>query len=240
MSATYFPSHGTCRAVIFDLDGVLIDSSQVMEEAFKYAWCQFFGPGTAPFAEYKKHMGKGFTAIMDAMELPREMAVPFRQRSVELADRIQTFPGVFALLDSLRAGGTYLGVSTGKEAARTHHILRQLELESYFHHIVCSDEVTHPKPHPESVLIHLSNAGVAASQALFVGDAVADIECATSAGVQSIAALWGMGVEAELRAAQPTYVVRDLGDLHNLLEHAVGSCCSIVTTSEVAIERDVS
>lgn len=233
MTAAHLPALGTCRAVIFDLDGVLIDSSEVMKEAFAYAWGQFCGPGTSPFSEYKKHMGKGFMAIMDAMGLPREMAVPFRQRSIELADRIQTFPGVFALLDSLRTSGVYLGVSTGKEAARTHHILRRLELESYFQRVVCSDEVSQAKPHPESALIHLQRAGVTASQALFVGDAVADIECATRAGVPSVAALWGMGVEADLRAAQATYVVHDLGDLRRLLQHAVGSDCGTATSARV-------
>lgn len=209
------------RAVLFDLDGVLIDSSRVMEQAFQHAWRQFHDHGEAPFAEYKTHMGKGFTAIMDAMGLPREMAGPFRERSIALADQIQVFPGVFALLDSLRATGVYLGISTGKDSARTHYILRRLGLDGYFERVVCSDEVARGKPDPESVLVHLRAAGVSGAQALFVGDAWADIECARRAGVPSLAVLWGMGTEADLRGAQPTHLVRDFGALHCLLLRAV-------------------
>jgi 3-amino-5-hydroxybenzoic acid synthesis related protein len=209
------------RAVIFDLDGVLIDSSKVMQQAFEHAWRQFFEQGIAPFAEYKTHMGKGFISIMDAMGLPRAMAAPFRERSVELADQIELFPGVFALLESLVDEGTYLGVSTGKEAARTHYILRRHGLDGYFERVVCSDQVAQGKPHPESIDIHLVASGVSAAEALFVGDAQADIECAQRAGVPSIAVLWGMGTEAALRAMNPTHVVRDFGELHRLLVRAV-------------------
>lgn len=209
------------RAVIFDLDGVLIDSSKVMQQAFEHAWGQFFSEGVAPFAEYKTHMGKGFTAIMDAMGLPRGMAAPFRARSVELADQIELFPGVFALLESLLEAGVYLGISTGKDAARTHYILRRQGLADYFERVVCSDQVAQGKPHPESITLHLATCGVPAAEALFVGDAQADIECAQRAGVPSVAVLWGMGTERDLRAMNPTHVVRDFGELHRLLLRAV-------------------
>jgi AHBA synthesis associated protein len=216
-AAAFPPSSRRCLAVIFDLDGVLIDSSRVMEQAFSHAWRQFFDQGQPPFAQYQQHMGKGFGAIMDAMGLPRAMAVPFRERSAELADQIDIFPGVHALLEALRAEGLYLGLSTGKESDRTDYILRRLGLRNYFGRVVCSDQVKQGKPHPESAWIHLREAGVAPSQAMFIGDARADIECARRAEVPSVAVLWGMGREADLRAERPDHMVRDFGELHCLL-----------------------
>ncbi len=57
--------------------------------------------------------------------------------------------------------------------------------------IVGADEVTHPKPHPEPVLLALDRLGTKANDAVFVGDSRHDIECGQAAGVATAAALWG-------------------------------------------------
>jgi AHBA synthesis associated protein len=204
-------------AVIFDLDGVLIDSSRVMQIAFEYAYREFFPGGSAPFDEYRKHMGKGFPAIMDAMGLPRAMFKPFKARSIELVDDVEVFVGVHELLEKLAAQAIYIGIATGKDAARTRQILQRKNLDGYFHHVVSSDEVKHGKPHPESIEVHLRLSRAQPWHTFFVGDARADIECAHRAGVRSVAALWGMGREEDLRALSPTYVIQELGDLYPLI-----------------------
>ena len=67
----------TPLAVIFDLDGVLVDSTDVMRQAFSLAYAEVVGPGPAPFAEYNRHLGRYFPDIMRIMGLPLEMEEPF-------------------------------------------------------------------------------------------------------------------------------------------------------------------
>lgn len=199
--------------VIFDLDGVLIDSSKVMEVAFEYAFKKFFPNKPVPFQQYIKHMGKGFLTIMDEMELSHALYPYFNSKSIELISDIFVFDGIISLLERLKENNCYLGISTGKDSFRTKKILQEKHLSSYFDKIICSDELKQGKPHPDSINFHLNYSQVNKSDMLFIGDSIADTQCARHAGVRSIAALWGMGGFKELLQETPDYIAFDINDL---------------------------
>jgi AHBA synthesis associated protein len=102
------------RAVIFDLDGVLVDSFGVMRQAFTIAYAEVVGPGEPPFEEYERHLGRYFPDIMRIMNLPLEMEGPFVRESYRLAHEVVLFDGVGEMLRTLRARGYGLAVATGK------------------------------------------------------------------------------------------------------------------------------
>ncbi|WP_410641673.1 HAD-IA family hydrolase [Amycolatopsis sp. lyj-346] len=203
----------TPLAVIFDLDGVLVDSTDVMRRAFSVAYAEAVGPGPAPFAEYNRHLGRYFPDIMRIMGLPPAMEEPFVRESYRLAHLVPLFPGVPALLAALRDRGLKLAVATGKSGPRARSLLDQLGVLGVFDEVLGSDEVAHPKPAPDIVLRALELLGVAAGDAIMVGDAVTDIASARGAGVRAVAALWGECDEAELLAARPDDVLRAPGEL---------------------------
>ncbi|GAA4007241.1 HAD-IA family hydrolase [Streptomyces marokkonensis] len=193
--------------VIFDLDGVLVDSHEVMGRAFAAAYAEVVGAGPAPFAEYQRHQGLYFPEIMRRMRLPLEMEEPFVQESYRLADQVPVVEGVADLLQTLRTRGFRLAVATGKAGPRARSLLATLNLIQHFDHVVGSDEVVNAKPAPDIVWRALSLLDAKPDAALMVGDAPADIRSARSAGVTAVAATWATVDEDGLMAAGPDLVI---------------------------------
>lgn len=205
------------RAIVFDLDGVIVDSFDVMRKAFAVAYEEVVGPGPGPFAEYTRHLGRYFPDIMREMGLPPEMEGPFVRESYRLAGEVTVFPGVSEVLHRLRGDGLRFAVATGKSGVRARSLLEQLKVLHLFEHVIGSDEVPRPKPAPDIVLRALELLGVAPEHAVMVGDAVTDLASARGAGVRSVAALWGESDDDALLAAGPDMVVRTPEDLLLLL-----------------------
>lgn len=206
------------KGVIFDFDGVIIDSTSVMEKAFKYSFNKFFPEKEAPFGDFIKHMGKGLLAIMEAMDLPREMCDPFREKSIELISEIVVFPKIKGIIKSLKDSSCYIGIATGKDSFRTKQILDQKKLTYYFDKIICSDQIKQGKPHPESINFHIQESGLNKESIIFIGDSVSDIRCAKNAGVLSIAVLWGMGKHEDLIKEEPDFIALNTQKLKEILE----------------------
>jgi AHBA synthesis associated protein len=199
--------------VIFDLDGVLVDSFAVMYEAFAIAYKEVVGDGPAPFDEYRRHLGRYFPDIMRIMGLPLEMEEPFVRESYRLAPQVPVFDGIVDLLTTLRVRGFRLAVATGKSGPRARSLLGELGLLPFFDHVIGSDEVTRPKPAPDIVEHALELLGFSPEQAVMVGDAATDIASAHGAGVASAGALWALSDAGELLAAEPGVVLRHPADL---------------------------
>ncbi|MER5895896.1 HAD-IA family hydrolase [Streptomyces sp. NPDC001876] len=204
------------RAVIFDLDGVIVDSFAVMRQAFLTAYAEVVGDGQAPFEEYSRHLGRYFPDIMRIMGLPTELEEPFVRESYRLAGQVTVFDGVRELLPELNRRGLRLAVATGKSGPRARSLLDRLGLLGSFEHVIGSDEVAHAKPAPDIVLHALDLLDVPAAEAMMVGDAVTDLASARGAEVTAVAALWGETDEPALLAERPDAVLRTPADLLRL------------------------
>ncbi|MFG2843333.1 HAD-IA family hydrolase [Kitasatospora sp. NPDC048296] len=201
------------QAVVFDLDGVIVDSFAVMGEAFSLAYAEVVGDGPAPFDEYQRHQGRYFPDIMRIMGLPLEMEGPFVRESYRMAEQVQVYDGIVDVLRTLNERGLRLAVATGKSGERARSLLDVLGLLPYFAHVIGSDEVSRPKPAPDIVLRALELLDVPADQAVMIGDAPTDLASAHGAEVTAVAALWGCHDGAELLAAGPDVVLRQPADL---------------------------
>lgn len=210
------PSVAVRHTVVFDLDGVIVDSFAVMREAFALAYAEVVGDGPAPFEEYRRHLGRYFPDIMRIMNLPPAMEEPFVRESYRLADQVTVFDGIVGLLLTLRVRGLRLVVATGKSGPRARSLLDRLGLLPFFAHVIGSDEVARPKPAPDMVRHALSLLDVPPERAIMVGDAPTDLASAQGAGVASAAALWAGPDEAELLAAGPDVVLQRPADLLEL------------------------
>ncbi|MEU8975587.1 HAD-IA family hydrolase [Streptomyces monashensis] len=207
-------------AVVFDLDGVLVDSFAVMREAFRTAYAEVVGDGEAPFKEYERHLGRYFPDIMRIMGLPLEMEAPFVRESYRLAHLVAVFEGVPEMLRELRAHGIRLAVATGKSGPRARSLLEQLGLLDLFTVVIGSDEVDQPKPAPDIVLKALDVLGSDPKHTVMIGDAVTDLVSARGAGVAAIAALWGESDSQTLLAENPDVALRNPSEL---LEVCIGT-----------------
>ena len=206
------------RAVIFDFDGVLIDSEPLMRVAFADSYRRVVGDGPAPVEAYLEHMGESFTRIMDRLNLPHALWEPYKDFCRRNIGRINLFPGSREMLDWTRAADLKSGLLTGKDRGRTLEILEHFALREMFEVVIASDELNRPKPDPEGVLRMLGELGCAPAQAVMVGDAVNDIVCAQEAGVRAVAVTWGTKPERVQRLCRPDYVAHDWNDLRKILE----------------------
>ncbi|MFE7558095.1 HAD-IA family hydrolase [Kitasatospora sp. NPDC057500] len=209
------------RAVVFDLDGVIVDSFDVMRRAFLTAYEEVVGDGHPPFEEYSRHLGRYFPDIMRIMGLPLALEEPFVRESYRLAHQVTVHAGARELLIDLNRRGIRLAVATGKSGPRARSLLDQLGLLHHFDHVLGSDEVPRAKPAPDIVLRALELLDVPAERTVMVGDAVTDLASARGAGVGAIAALWGETDEAALLAERPDAVLRRPEDLLALLPEPV-------------------
>ncbi|WP_078900602.1 HAD-IA family hydrolase [Streptomyces sp. SBT349] len=218
-------------SVVFDLDGVLVNSFAVMREAFTLAYAEVVGDGEPPFEEYNRHLGRYFPDIMRIMGLPLEMEEPFVRESYRLAHRVEIFDGVPELLSELRRRGVRLAVATGKSGPRARSLLDTLGIRDWFDAVLGSDEVARPKPAPDIVLKAMDLLAADPARTVMVGDAVTDLASARAAGVTAVAALWGETDEKTLLAAEPDVVLRRPAELLPLCPEVVDGVTSR-TTSE--------
>lgn len=204
------------NAILFDFDGVLINSLPVMKLSFAAALREVYPDQRfdidALFEEYCKYLGMGFPEIMSKLELSPKMFEPFRRHSRYLAQYVTMFDGAIAFLDWCYARGFTMGIATGKDYERTIELLEILGIRSFFSHVYASDRVQNPKPAPEMALRFAADTGFPVEDIILIGDAQADMQCGNAAGCQTAAALWGYTDEETLLAFDPTFVFQSPQD----------------------------
>lgn len=202
------------KAIIFDFDGVIINSSEVQKQAFLESYRLIVGEGTPSFQVFLSHSGDSLPNIFQKMGLPLEMVEPYRRISRERIDFITIHDGMRDLLVSLKNAGFKCGLCTGKDRERTVEILNSIGLIDFFAAIVCSDDGLNPKPHPESLFRTVKLLGTRVDDSWMIGDAKNDIACAKAAGMECIAVTWGDTKKEELERESPDYMVDSIPELY--------------------------
>lgn len=209
--------------LIFDFDGVLINSIEVQKNAYYGSYREVVGDDNCPpFSEYLKHTGDSLPNIFKKMGLPVEMADPYREISVQSIDKIIINDEAIKLIKELRANHAKCAICTGKDHYRTVDILRYFGIEELFDTIICSDDVSEPKPSPIPVLKAIENMGgeVTTDNCVVIGDGLYDILSAKNAGCKSILTLW-YGDEGVPRDAD--FTVESVTELREVIK-SLGKC----------------
>lgn len=189
--------HLDCRVVVFDLDGVVIDSRAAMRLAFVEAYEAIGGERRpAPFEEFHSYQGMFFPDIVQMMGLPAGMYEAFAAASSRNLAHVEICPGIPALLDRLQQAGIGRAIATGRSHRRAREVLDHLGLTDIFDPICGSDEVEHGKPSPDLLTLVLDRLRISRADAIYVGDSAADRGCAAEARVRFAAATWVDGVDS--------------------------------------------
>jgi phosphoglycolate phosphatase len=211
------------RAVLFDLDGTLVDSSADLIRAVA-TLCTEIGASPPDPHAIRPRISAGSRAMLRSA-LPRleaeriEALVPrfLDIYAQALAVETEPFPGMSALLQSIEARGIAWGVVTNKPAALTHSLMEQLGLAARCAALVCGDTLPVRKPDPEPVRHACRLAGVEPSTAWFVGDDPRDIDAGRGAGTRTIAAAWGYLDGGDPHAWGADWVAPSVAALHAAL-----------------------
>jgi phosphoglycolate phosphatase len=185
------------RALLFDLDGTLLDTAPDMVAAAN-ALRVDAGLDTLPLATLRPFVSKGGRAILRAAfphldEDAREALLqPFLERyRADIAVATRPFDGVLDLLTLCRVRGIHLGIVTNKPGWLTDALLQALDLHREFAAVVSGDTLAEKKPHPAPVRHALKKLAVPAADAWMFGDDLRDIEAGRAAGTRTVAAAFG-------------------------------------------------
>ena len=209
------------RAVLFDLDGTLIDSIPLLVASMRHA---FEGhPRPPPVEEWVALIGTPLAGMIRrwALDEPDALRVTERYKAHqwERHDAMVTaFPGIPDLVADLAARGVRLAVVTSKLEPSARKSLDFLGLSPLFPVVVGLESTERHKPHPEPVLHALDRLGVAPADAAFVGDSPHDVEAGNAAGVATVAVLWGPFSRQQLAEARPRAWAERVGELPGVLE----------------------
>lgn len=186
------------RAVMFDLDGTLLDTAPDFVVVVNRLLAEYDRP-PLPDSIIRKSVSNGARALVSLafnIEPGHTDFETLRVRLLEiysdhLAVHTALFPGLQTLLDVLGERQIPWGVATNKPAAYTLPLMEKLNLQPAPESIICPDHVAERKPHPESLFLAAKQLGCEPAHIAYVGDHRRDIECGQQAGAITIAAAYG-------------------------------------------------
>lgn len=210
-------------ALMFDLDGTLIDSSVDIAMAANHVREVLKLP-LLSLEQVQSYIGDGVRTLLsralqtkDESEIDRAVEIwrPFYQK--HCLDHTKTYAGIDQMLQELGSTGIPLGVVSNKPVQFCNQIIEGLDLGKYFKSIVGGDSAVERKPHPAPLYLAAKELKVEGNRILMIGDSENDILSAQKAGFKSCGVLWGIGLEKGIRDAGPDYIIQMPSDVSRLI-----------------------
>lgn len=204
-------------AVLFDIDGTLVDSNYLHVQA----WQRAFGQVGLPVEAWRIHRSIGMdgSALVDELSAHADEDVQNRLKDLHTryyeagAALLTTLPGARKLLQRVADAHLQVVLATSAPDHELALLRSTLDCDDLVSAITSSEDVAEAKPRPDIVEVALDRAGVSAERAVFVGDTVWDVKAAQRAGVTCIGVLSGGISRAELEGAGAAAVFENAEDL---------------------------
>lgn len=213
---------GRIRAVLYDFDGTLADSTDLIMRCYRHTMGAHLGQ-VPPDEDWLS--GFGMTLESQIGRFARDTAEAaamldtYRTHQDSLHDTmLRPFAGAAETVAELERRGYALAIVTSKHRRSALRGMELCGITSHFPVIVTPEDVARPKPHPEPVLHALRQLGVRADEALFVGDSPHDVAAGKAAGTRTAGVLWGPFPRAALEEAGPDALLNEQRDIFALLE----------------------
>ena len=212
------------RLIAFDLDGTLIDSRRDLADSANQLIAEL-GGAPLPEAAVGRMVGDGARVLVERAlaasgladpghALPRFLAI----YDTRLLNHTRPYPGVEAAIEAARRGAR-VTMLTNKPLHHTARIVDALGWTPLFDEVVGGDNPLGRKPEPHALLAMMSAAGVAAAQAMLVGDSKVDLDTARRAGVRCCLVSFGYGFESVDKAPiEGETIVKDVATLVREIE----------------------
>ena len=212
------------KAVIFDLDGTLLNTIEDLANACNYALKQSDFP-THEVDKYKTFVGDGRYKLIERIvpaeskndeTISKVLELFDEYYEAHMIDMTKPYEGIIELLDKLNYSGLKLAVVSNKPHEFTVEVVKKFfgdNLHITFGH----RENTPTKPNPYSVLEAMELFNIAKDECVYVGDSNVDIETARNAGVKSVGVAWGFRGTGELQEAGADYIVNTTAELKKLI-----------------------
>ena len=190
------------RGILFDLDGVLIDSGRDIMHAVNWT-LQQHGLSPLPYDTVRRHIGHGagmllarcFAEYGSEYGAVAERALPVYKNRYLAYSVVETtlYGGVAEGLQQLCDAGFRMAIVSNKPGPLSEQILHQLGIRGHFTSLVPPEQLTHLKPDPEGLHLAMDALDVSPGEVVMVGDSWTDIAAGQRAGTRTYGALWGLG-----------------------------------------------
>lgn len=207
------------RAIVFDSDGTLINSFEMIVAAYHHVAKQFgYTPPTAD--QVRPQLGKALPDIYSDLFPGCDVSAMLAANDAFIAanaSQSSAFQGLHEMLESLKSAGIPMAIVTGGNH-KIYDVLAHHDIVGYFASVVHCEHVHAPKPDPEGFLKALAELHITPDQAIMVGDTPNDIFAGKNGGAwNTVAITHGYGNRADLVAADADYIVDSLDELEILL-----------------------
>ncbi|MEN5207915.1 phosphoglycolate phosphatase [Stenotrophomonas terrae] len=208
------------KALVFDLDGTLVDSAGDIAEAVNLTLEELALPRVSE-ATVRSWIGEGVRKLMttalahagSALELDAAMPVFMRHYTACLLRSPRLYDGVGEALSALQARGLPMAICTNKPAALVPPLLQHLGIAGFFAHIIGGDSLPQRKPHAEPLLHVAELLQQPVANCLMVGDSGTDLGAANNARMPIVLVRYGYSRDLDLDAADAVAVIDDMREL---------------------------
>lgn len=213
------------EAVLFDLDGTLIDSAPDLAGAANELRAAH-GLPALPYECFRPMVGSGARGMVGVAfdvgpqhERFAELRDDFLRRyELRMTHETRVFDAVLPVLEVLERRQRPWGIVTNKAARFTDPLIRSLGLHPRAAAVIAGDTTPHSKPHPAPLIEAARRLGCEPSQCIYIGDDVRDVQAGRAAGMTTVVAGWGyLGVGEPIETWGAEYIIRTPAELLNLL-----------------------
>jgi pyrophosphatase PpaX len=208
------------QAVLFDLDGTLLNSLEQYNRALTAAIdeCGLEPPSSL---RIRQSMGLPGMEVLQVVGVPpdraRDVWLRWIEWEIRLSDLVHPYPGVAPLLEKLRAASYRLGIVTSRTRITLNAIPAAMDLLSLVDLLVTRDDTDKGKPHPAPIIHALERLGISPSQGIYVGDAAFDIEAGRRAGCLTVLSTWDGAGRPRPAELEPDFLAASPDELAALL-----------------------
>jgi pyrophosphatase PpaX len=205
--------------VVFDLDGTLVDTINLIVSSYQHAFRSVLGHEEDE-ARIRAWIGQPLLRCFQEASAPHADALFAAYTAWNEANTerlVRPYAGIAELLADLTAMGAKVAVATSKRRPPAEWALSLTGLTDLVPVLVTMEDTAVHKPDPTPLLLAVARLGGEPGRAAYIGDAVVDVRAAQAAGMAGIGVLWGAGTEADVRAAGPDAVAPTVAALRSLL-----------------------
>lgn len=208
------------RAVLFDLDGTLIDTVELIRVSFRYATRTVLGeelPDEVTMAGVGQPLAQQFRDM--APQHANELLRVYREFNHAHHDELaKEYPGTQETLRELARRGVPMGIVTSKGTTAATMGIQRFGLGGFMSVVVTADDVPRHKPDPLPLEFAAGLLGVGMGYCVYLGDSPHDMQAALSANAVAVAALWGAFARGDVLMPGPSFALADITDLPALLD----------------------
>lgn len=214
------------KAVIFDLDGTLVNAYPAVERSMNYALVRSGFPKVSAYT-IKRSVGWGDRHLIEGFvgreHAPRVLKIYREHHQQSLRTGVRFLPGAARLLKDLDRRGYLLAIASNRPTKFTRIILKVLNIEHHFDHVLCGDKIERPKPYPDILRLILKKYKLRTHEALYVGDMTIDVQTGNSARVKTVAVLTGSSTRKEISELKPFKIIPRISGLTEIIKTIEGT-----------------